>query len=128
LPHVFSDQASLDRVFAELLNNACKYTPPGQQISVSAIAPNPDQVQITVTNSGIEIPAAELPRIFDKFYRVPSADPWKQGGTGLGLALVQKLLWHIGGEILVESANNQTAFTVSLPQDISQLARLTSVP
>ena len=128
LPHVFSDQSSLDRVFAELLNNACKYTPPGQQISVSAIAPNPDQVQITVTNSGIEIPAAELPRIFDKFYRVPSADPWKQGGTGLGLALVQKLLWHIGGEILVESANNQTAFTVSLPQDISQLARLTSVP
>jgi len=115
LPQIISDQASLERVFAELLNNACKYTPPGETISVTGTAVTADQVQITVSNTGTEIPAAELPRIFDKFYRVPSSDPWKQGGTGLGLALVQKLLWHLGGEIEVVSETGKTSFTVTLP-------------
>jgi len=106
-------------VFAELLNNACKYTPPGETISVSAIAEADDQVQIVVANTGVEIPASELPRIFDKFYRVPSSDPWKQGGTGLGLALVQKLLWHIGGQIEVVSEASETAFKIVLPTDMT---------
>ena len=119
LPHIISDQASLERVFAELLNNACKYTPPGETISVTAIAQPDDQVLITIANTGVEIPSAELPRIFDKFYRVPSSDPWKQGGTGLGLALVQKLLWHIGGQIEVVSEAAVTAFHVTLPTDMT---------
>lgn len=120
LPHIISDQASLERVFAELLNNACKYTPPGETISVSAIAnANDEQIHITITNSGVEIPPAELPRIFDKFYRVPCSDPWRQGGTGLGLALVQKLLWHIGGQIEVNSESLETSFKVILPTDMS---------
>jgi signal transduction histidine kinase len=72
-----------------------------------------------VANSGVEIPAGELPRIFDKFYRVPSADPWKQGGTGLGLALVQKLLVHIGGDIQVTSDRTGTAFKITLPLDMT---------
>ncbi|MEM0979567.1 MAG: GAF domain-containing protein [Cyanobacteria bacterium P01_H01_bin.58] len=115
LPPIVSDQNSLERVFAELLNNACKYTPPGESISVTAVADTPDFIQVTVANTGVGIPSAELPRIFDKFYRVPSADPWKQGGTGLGLALVQKLMWHLGGEVAVDSEANQTAFIVTLP-------------
>ena len=119
LPQIVSDQASLERVFAELLNNACKYTPPGENISVSAIAANNNHIQVVVSNSGVEIPASELPRIFDKFYRVPSSDPWKQGGTGLGLALVQKLLWHIGGQIEVSSKATETAFKIMLPLDIT---------
>lgn len=119
LPKIVSDQASLERIFAELLNNACKYTPPGETILVSAIVEQDEQVRITVANSGVEIPSAELPRIFDKFYRVPSSDPWKQGGTGLGLALVQKLLWHIGGEIEVTSRESQTSFEVTLPIDMT---------
>lgn len=61
------------------------------------------RIQLQVSNSGVEIPAHELPRLFDKFYRVPSTDPWKQGGTGLGLALVQKLIQHLGGCIWVRS-------------------------
>lgn len=119
LPQIISDQASLERVFAELLNNACKYTPPGERITVSAIAAKDDEVKIVVANSGVEIPATELPRVFDKFYRVPSSDPWKQGGTGLGLALVQKLLWHIGGQIEVSSGAAKTAFTITLPRDMT---------
>jgi signal transduction histidine kinase len=70
---------------------------------------------LSVTNSGVEIPASELSRIFDKFYRIPSTDPWKQGGTGLGLALVKKLVAHLGGIVQVESKDNQTCFTVTLP-------------
>ncbi|MEM6715766.1 MAG: GAF domain-containing protein [Cyanobacteria bacterium P01_D01_bin.6] len=119
LPPLVSDQASLERVFAELLNNACKYTPPSETISVSAIANMDDQVLVTVANTGVEIPATELPRIFDKFYRVPSADPWKQGGTGLGLALVQKLLVHIGGDIQVTSDRVGTTFQITLPLDMT---------
>ena len=119
LPHVVSDQASLERVFAELLNNACKYTPPGETISVTAAATRAEHIEITVANTGVEIPSRELPRIFDKFYRVPSADPWKQGGTGLGLALVQKLLWHIGGAIEATSRDKKTSFTVELPLVLS---------
>ncbi|MGF1460932.1 MAG: GAF domain-containing protein [Leptolyngbyaceae cyanobacterium] len=119
LPAIISDQASLERVFAELLNNACKYTPPGETILVSA-SMQPDQnILVTVANSGIEIPPTELARIFDKFYRVPSSDPWKQGGTGLGLALVQKLLVHIGGDIEVTSRDNMTAFKITLPLDLT---------
>lgn len=74
-----------------------------------------ETIQLQLSNTGVEIPAAELPRIFDKFYRVPSSDPWKQGGTGLGLALVQKLTEHLGGRVWVRSEHNTTCFTVEFP-------------
>jgi signal transduction histidine kinase len=118
LPMLYTDLASLERVLAELLNNACKYTPPGEQITldVSAHPDSPDdQVAIALTNTGVTIPAEEMPRIFNKFYRVPSADPWKQGGTGLGLALVRKLVVHLGGDVKVTSDENRTCFTIALP-------------
>ena len=123
LPTLVSDSASLERVLAELLNNACKYTPPGEHIDLEVVCQPTDKIQIILSNSGIEIPAAELPRIFDKFYRVPSSDPWRQGGTGLGLALVQKLLWHLQGDIKVASGDNKTCFTVELPVNLSELSR-----
>ena len=121
LPTLVSDLASLERVLAELLNNACKYTPPGEYINLEVIYQPTDKIQIILSNSGIEIPADEIPRIFDKFYRVPSSDPWRQGGTGLGLALVQKLLLHLQGDIQVASSNNTTSFTVELPLKLSEL-------
>jgi signal transduction histidine kinase len=122
LPVVHSDLASLERVLAELLNNACKYTPPGEHITLT-VSPHPaaptEQVCLAFTNTGVTIPPDEIPRIFDKFYRVPSADPWKQGGTGLGLALVRKLMMHLGGDIEVTSDANQTCFTITLPTQLS---------
>lgn len=114
LPPIVSDQNSLERVLAELLNNACKYTPP--EGSIDAIARlNSPFIELSVSNSGSEIPEAELTNIFQKFYRVPQNDRWKQGGTGLGLALVKKLAEYLGGDIRVTSAAGQTTFTLSLP-------------
>lgn len=119
LPIVHTDQASLERILAELLNNACKYTPPGEQITLQVTtlpsATLVEQVTFTLTNTGVTIPPDEQARIFDKFYRVPSADAWKQGGTGLGLALVRKLVSYLGGDISVTSTEHHTCFTVTLP-------------
>jgi PAS domain S-box-containing protein len=122
LPVVYTDLSSLERILAELLNNACKYTPPGEHITfqVEPLAQSEQsQVQFILTNTGVTIPEAELTRIFDKFYRVPSADPWNQGGTGLGLALVRKLSHYLGGEVEVASDHQTTCFTVTLPTQLA---------
>ncbi|HEY9726459.1 MAG TPA: GAF domain-containing protein, partial [Chroococcales cyanobacterium] len=114
LPTLITDLSDLERILTELLNNACKYTPPNGTITVSAQATD-RTFQLQVSNSGIEIPERELAHIFDKFYRVPNNDPWKHGGTGLGLALVKKLVEHLGGTIRVESAAGQTMFRLQFP-------------
>lgn len=122
-----SDPVLLRRILAELLNNACKYTAPGQAIRLSVRQSRQscplgeaddrcfNQVTTFRLSNQAHIPAVELPRIFDKFYRCPNADPWKQGGTGLGLALVQKLVERLQGTIEAESAEGWTRFTVQLP-------------
>lgn len=115
LPEFISDLASIERILAELINNACKYTPPQHSIHIGVVPGNRDNIIFRVVNTGVEIAEKERELIFDKFYRVPSADPWKQGGTGLGLALAQKLIGHLEGSIEVESGHNQTAFIVDLP-------------
>ncbi|MFB2920850.1 GAF domain-containing protein [Aerosakkonema funiforme] len=114
LPPLASDPFSLKRILTELLNNACKYTPAKGKITVG-VRINSDKIQLRVSNSGIEIPRHEMHRIFDKFYRIPSNDPWKHGGTGLGLALVDKLVSYLGGSIQVESESRHTTFLVELP-------------
>ncbi len=119
LTPIRTDQPTLERILAELLNNACKYTPPGSEIffEVEQTENGLNQTGKTVfiVKNQAEIPALELPRIFDKFYRVPNGDRWKQGGTGLGLALVKRLVTELGGVIQVDSANGWTTFTVTLP-------------
>lgn len=131
LPPITTDLSYLERVLTELLNNACKYTPPEEQIKVTVEARSAERLGtkrtncaettiltsyfITVSNSGVEIPPAELDRIFDKFYRIPNNDPWKHGGTGLGLALVKRLIDKLNGTIEVRSQHNQTSFIIQLP-------------
>jgi signal transduction histidine kinase/DNA-binding response OmpR family regulator len=116
------DSFCLNRIVTELLTNACKYTPAGETISISAMITQDatstnlsNYFQLTVSNTGVEIAPEELPRIFDKFYRIPNKDPWKHGGTGLGLALVKKLVEQMNGKIIVESTNNCTCFVVQMP-------------
>ncbi|WP_081980784.1 PAS domain S-box protein [Neosynechococcus sphagnicola] len=113
LPPLTTQLSYLERALTELLNNACKYTPAGETITVSARS-TMEFLEIRVSNSGVEIPAPECDRIFDKFYRIPNNDPWKHGGTGLGLALVKKLIEQMGGTIHIESGGGQTSFILEL--------------
>lgn len=114
LPTIITDLASLERIVTELLNNACKYTAAGEQIQLLARVDS-GELHLSVSNTGIEIPPAELARIFDKFYRIPNENPWKYGGTGLGLTLVKRLIECLNGTIHVESQNNRTTFFIRLP-------------
>ncbi|MBD2528549.1 GAF domain-containing protein [Nostoc flagelliforme FACHB-838] len=111
LPPLETDITDLERIVTELLNHACKYTPAGESITVSAHLTG-DAVELNITNSGIELNSNELSRIFEPFYHLSKHDPWKHSGTGLELALVQKMVRHLGGSIYVQSAAGQTTFTV----------------
>lgn len=119
LPTFQTDTHVLTRIVSELLQNACKYTPPNAGIKVMVemlqFQTSLPHLHIKVCNSGIEIAADELSRIFDPFYRIPQRDCWAQGGTGLGLALVKKFVMHLGGSVVANSQDNQTRFSVYLP-------------
>ena len=84
LPIVYTELASLEQIVCELLNNACKYTLAGEGITIGLCQAG-NHLELTVANSGNEIPMSELLRIFEKFYRIPNNDPWRQGGTVSGL-------------------------------------------
>ena len=114
LPTLITDESNLERILTELLRNACKYTPASERILVTAKA-DIDSVRLQVSNSGVEIPASERSRIFDKFYRIPNNDPWKHGGTGQGLALVKKLVERLEGTIQATASFGWTSFIVELP-------------
>ena len=115
LPILITDPAHLGRIVNELLTNACKYTPPGGEITLAARA-DVRTVQIQVTNTGNEIPPEDQEQIFEKFYRSSKADRWQQGGTGLGLAVVKQLTTLLRGEVQLESGSDRTRFTVTLPR------------
>ncbi len=114
LPPLTTDLKHLSRVLMELISNACKYTPAHETITLAA-ARQGEGVEFQVSNSGVEISEAEQGRIFDKFYRIPNSDPWRHGGTGLGLALAKKLVEYLGGAIAVSSGDRRTTFTITLP-------------
>lgn len=121
LPNLWSDSHALARIVSELLNNACKFTPLGEGITVTArVQPRHGSdshpwVVLGVCNSGCSLPPEEQERIFDPFYRVPEIDRWKRGGTGLGLALAKKFTSLLGGCIEVHSTPEQICFHVFLP-------------
>jgi PAS domain S-box-containing protein len=114
LPILICDSFILERIFKELLTNACKFSPINAEITIYAHLKS-QNIEFQVINYGVEIPNSELPHIFDKFYRIPSTEPSKQGGTGLGLALVKKLIKQLGGTVEVDSGANRTCFAIELP-------------
>ncbi|MFS8897154.1 PAS domain S-box protein [Synechococcus sp. R3-13] len=111
---ITTDPLLLGRILRELLHNAVKYTP-GQGSIRLEVRVEANRTRIQVRNSQ-EIPAEELTRIFDRFYRIPSHDPWKEGGTGLGLALVKQMVDQLRGSIEVNSSAGWTTFTLHLPE------------
>jgi len=110
------DVSHLERILGNLLENAIKYSPTGGDILVAVHrAADGAHVQLVVTDHGIGIPAADLPRIFERFYRASNVDGLVDG-TGLGLAGVRYLVEANGGAITVESqAGDGSTFTVLLP-------------
>jgi two-component system phosphate regulon sensor histidine kinase PhoR len=115
IPDIAGDRRRLTEVLQNLLDNAIQYTPAGGQIMVSAEVSG-SEVVFTVLDTGIGIPQAEQPRIFERFYRVDVARSREVGGTGLGLAISKHLVEGHGGRIWVESEIGQGAqFHFSVP-------------
>ncbi|MCM2358538.1 MAG: ATP-binding protein [Geobacteraceae bacterium] len=114
LPVVLADRGRLEQVLINLLDNAIKYTPAHGSVTVSA-AEASNMVRIAVTDTGIGIPPKDLPRLFERFYRVDSARSREQGGTGLGLSIVKHIVQLHGGTVSVESTPGKgSAFSFTL--------------
>jgi two-component system phosphate regulon sensor histidine kinase PhoR len=116
---VFCDSEAVHQILSNLMDNALKYTPKEGKIYVGARVVEGallEKVEIYVRDTGIGIPAQELPRLFERFYRVDKARSRELGGTGLGLAIVKHLARAQGGEVRVESVINQgSTFMFTLP-------------
>jgi len=109
------DLSRIQQVFRNLVSNAIKYTPDGGQVTLTADA-NGAFAQVAVQDTGIGIPASDLPFIFDKFYRVSSDATQDIEGNGLGLAIVKSIVEQHGGQVSVESAVGKgSTFSVLLP-------------
>lgn len=102
MPRILADQGRLEQVLLNLLENAIKYTPDGGSIRFLA-EDSGDFVKVSVADTGIGIPFKDLPRIFERFYRVDEARTREQGGTGLGLAIVKHIVQLHGGDVSVTS-------------------------
>jgi len=104
----------LTQVLANLLQNAQRYTPEGGQVRVTATR-TPTGIDIRVANTGPAIPDDDLPRIWERFYRVEKSRDRERGGAGIGLAIVRQLVESAGGGVGVTSAGGWTEFSVRLP-------------
>jgi two-component system, OmpR family, sensor histidine kinase BaeS len=117
LPVVTADPDRVTQVFYNLLSNAIRHTPDHGQINISAATSKDKKfAEITVKDNGDGIPAADLPLIFNHFYRVDEARARKTGGTGVGLAITKLLVEAHGGQISAISTPGQgSTFTFTLP-------------
>ncbi len=114
----YGDRERIEQVFVNLLSNAVKYTPDNGKIEFSAEKTDNNFVKITVKDNGIGIPEKDIPRLFERFYRVDKARSREMGGTGLGLAIAKEIVEHYGGEIKLESEYQKgTCVSVFLPLD-----------
>ena len=111
---VDADPVRLRQVLDNLLANAAVHTPPGTAVHVSVAASESEAV-VRVTDAGPGIAPADQERIFDRFFRVDDSRTRGNGGTGLGLSVVQSLVTAHGGTVSVSSEPGRTTFTVRLP-------------
>jgi two-component system phosphate regulon sensor histidine kinase PhoR len=102
MSRIIADQGRLEQVLINLLENAVKYTPQGGTVRIFT-EDEEGFVRISVADTGIGIPSKDIPRIFERFYRVDEARSREQGGTGLGLSIVKHIVHLHGGEVSVGS-------------------------
>jgi signal transduction histidine kinase len=115
LPPILGDRRSMDEVFTNLITNAINYSPDGGDVTISAVS-HADYLEVSVSDQGIGIEPDEVPKIFDKFYRVKHPKARQIIGTGLGLAIVKTILEAHRGTIEVASREGEgTTFKVLLP-------------
>ena len=111
------DTDKMTQVIDNILNNAIKYSPDGGKITVS-MKTTEDQMILSIKDQGLGIPKQDLPKIFDRFYRVDRARSRAQGGTGLGLAIAKEIIKQHNGFIWAKSEYGKgSTFTIVLPYD-----------
>ena len=112
---MFADAGKLAQVCYNIIENASKYTPDGGSIDVHLRREGRDAV-LDIADTGVGIPAEDVPHVFDRFYRVDKARSRDTGGTGLGLSIVQQIVRLHAGSVTVQSELGKgTTFTVQLP-------------
>jgi two-component system, OmpR family, phosphate regulon sensor histidine kinase PhoR len=115
LPLILADRRAMEEIFTNLVSNAVNYSPDGGQVTISGVS-HGDYLELRVQDTGIGIVPEEIPKIFDKFYRVKHPKTRQVIGTGLGLSLVKGLVEAHRGTVEVESeAGRGTLFRVLLP-------------
>jgi two-component system phosphate regulon sensor histidine kinase PhoR len=113
LPEVMADEARVEQILVNIIHNAIKFTPSGGRISISAKARDND-ILVSVSDTGVGIPADDLPRIFERFYKADKSR--SGGGTGLGLAIAKHIVEAHGGRIWAESVEGRgSTFNFTLP-------------
>ena len=115
LPDIHGDRERIEQVIMNIVSNAIKYTADGGQIDITA-GTKGDKVFVNVSDNGIGIPEKDLPRLFERFYRVDKARSRESGGTGLGLSIAKEILNQHQGDIQIESVYGEgTSVTITLP-------------
>lgn len=114
---ICGDKDRIEQVILNVVSNAIKYTPDGGRIRINAKNQG-ENVSIQVEDNGIGIPEKDIPRLFERFYRVDKARSRKMGGTGLGLAIAKEIILAHHGDIRVESQQDLgTKVTITLPRE-----------
>ncbi|MBN2119573.1 MAG: HAMP domain-containing protein, partial [Candidatus Omnitrophica bacterium] len=113
---ILADETRIKQVFLNLIDNAIKYNHPKGEISITAHETD-DFVKVDIADTGIGIPNKDLPRLFERFYRVDKARSRELGGTGLGLSIVKHIIQAHNGEVSVQSVEGQgSIFSFTIPK------------
>jgi two-component system phosphate regulon sensor histidine kinase PhoR len=112
----------LEQILINLLDNAIKYGREGGKVTLSANQKDQKEIEVSVRDNGIGIPREDLPRIFERFYRVDKGRSQELGGTGLGLSIVKHLVQAHGGRVWAESQLGEgSTFYFTLPTLLKDL-------
>ena len=119
LPELYGDRARIEQVLINMISNAFKYTKDGGVISIVA-GRKDDTVWVSVRDNGIGIPEEDVPKVFDRFYRVDKARSRESGGTGLGLSIASEIVARHNGKMsLTSEVGKGTVITMTLPVEES---------